>query len=113
MCWHAGRWMKSEAIARPTRVAAWSSRRIINQATWMIGGPGLSMPMYPRFGTYDPAKDPRRGHGLRLASDDLFDCRWKVSHDYRLPEEARSGIYVGRIRFHLDGAERLYHRCSS
>ena len=77
-------------------------------ATWMIGGPGFDADV-PRFGTYDPAKDPRRGHGLRLASDDLFDCRWKATHEYRLPENARSGIYAGRIRFQLDGEERLYH----
>ena len=74
----------------------------------MIGGPGLDADV-PRFGTYDPANDPRRGHGLRLASDDLFDCRWNVSHEYRLPGEARSGVYVGRMRFRLDGEERLYH----
>jgi hypothetical protein len=82
--------------------------RIINGGTWMIGGPGFDADV-PRFGTYDPAKDPRRGHGLRLASDDLFDCRWKASHEIRLPEDARSGIYAGRIRFRLDGEERLYH----
>ncbi|MGP0064438.1 MAG: N,N-dimethylformamidase beta subunit family domain-containing protein [Isosphaeraceae bacterium] len=82
--------------------------RIINHATWMIGGPGLDADV-PRFGTYDPAKDPRRGHGLRLASDDLFDCRWKVSHEYRIPEDARSGIYVGRLLFQLAGEDRLYH----
>jgi hypothetical protein len=82
--------------------------RIINQATWMIGGPGFDADV-PRFGTYDPTKDPKRGHGLRLASDDLFDCRWKVSHEYRIPDTARSGIYVGRLRFQLDGEERLYH----
>jgi hypothetical protein len=82
--------------------------RVINGATWMIGGPGLDADV-PRFGTYDPAKDPRRGHGLRLASDDLFDCRWKVSHEFRVPEEARSGIYAGRIRFRLEGEESLYH----
>ncbi len=81
---------------------------IINRATWMIGGPGLDADV-PRFGNYDPSKDPRRGHGLRLASDDLFDCRWKVSHEFRILEKARSGIYVGRVRFHLGGEERLYH----
>ena len=67
-------------------------------ATWMIGGPSFDADV-PRFGNYDPAKDPTRGHGLRLASDDLFDCRWKATHEYRLPENARSGIYAGRIRF--------------
>ena len=56
-----------------------------------------------------PRRTPARGHGLRLASDDLFDCRWKVSHEYRLSDDARSGIYAGRIRFHQDGDDRLYH----
>jgi N,N-dimethylformamidase len=82
--------------------------RIINRATWMIGGPGLDADV-PRFGNYEPTKDPRRGHGMRLASDDLFDCRWKVSHEYRIPEDARSGVYVGRMRFQIDGDPRLYH----
>ncbi len=82
--------------------------RIINRGTWMIGGPSFEADV-PRFGMYDPAKDARRGHGLRLASDDLYDCRWKASHEFRLPEEARSGIYAGRIRFRLDGEDRLYH----
>jgi hypothetical protein len=82
--------------------------RIINEATWMIGGPGF-VANVQRFGSYDPANDPQRGHGLRLASDDLYDCRWKATHEYRLPENARSGIYAGRLRFQLDGEERLYH----
>ena len=82
--------------------------RIINHGTWMIGGPSFD-PNVPRFGNYDPAHDPRRGHGLRLASDDLFDCRWKTTHAFRLPEHARAGIYCGRIRFQVDGENRLYH----
>ncbi len=81
---------------------------IVNNGTWMIGGPGFDANV-PRFGNYDPATDPRRGHGLRLAADDLFDCRWNPSHEYRLPETARSGIYAARMRFQLDGEERLYH----
>ncbi|HEY4308944.1 MAG TPA: LamG domain-containing protein [Pirellulales bacterium] len=82
--------------------------RIINTGTWMIGGPSFN-PDVPRFGAYDPEKDAERGHGLRLASDDLYDCRWQTSHEFQLPENARSGMYVGRIRFSLDGEERLYH----
>ena len=92
------------ADASPHARHAW----IINRATWMIGGPAFDADV-PRFGTYDPSTDPRRGHGLRLASDDLFDCRWKVSHEYRIPEKARSGIYAARLRFRLDGEERLDH----
>lgn len=117
----------ANALSRPTHpelLACWSLEeergdqvadasqhgrhaRIINQATWMIGGPSFD-PDVPRFGNYDPATDPKRGHGLRLASDDLYDCRWKPSHEFRLPDRARSGIYVGRFRFKLDGEERLY-----
>jgi hypothetical protein len=82
--------------------------RIINHGTWMIGGPSFNADV-PRFSSYDPAKDPRRGHGIRLASDDLFACRWRATHSFRLPLDARSGIYCGRIRFHLEGEPRLYH----
>lgn len=81
--------------------------RIINHGTWMIGGPAFDANV-PRFGNHDPANDAMRGHGLRLASDDLYDCRWKATHEYRLPENARAGFYVGRMRFLLDGEERLY-----
>jgi N,N-dimethylformamidase len=82
--------------------------RIINRGTWMVGGPSFDADV-PRFGTYNPSTDPRRGHGLRLASDDLFDCRWTPTHEFRVPEAARSGAYVARFRFRLDGEERLYH----
>jgi hypothetical protein len=82
--------------------------RIINHATWMIGGPGFRAEV-PRYGDYDPAKDPKRGHGLRFASDDLYDCRWEPTHRYRVPANAKSGIYVGRIRFELNGKPHLYH----
>ncbi len=82
--------------------------RIINQATWMIGGPSFQAEV-PRFGEYEPTKDPRRGHALRFASDDLYDCRWKSAHRYRIPAAARPGIYAGRIRFELEGKPLLYH----
>lgn len=82
--------------------------RIINHATWMIGGPSLAADV-PRFGNYDPAKDATRGHGLRLAADDLYDCRWSVTHRWRLPADARSGLYVARMDFEQDGKARQYH----
>src|SRR5262245_10731530 len=82
--------------------------RIINHATWMIGGPSFQAEV-PRYGDYDPANDPRRGHGLRFASDDLYDCRWEVTHNYRVPSSAKPGIYVGRIRYERDGKPHLYH----
>ena len=83
--------------------------RIINCGTWMIGGPSFVGNKVPRYGDYDPAKDPRRGHGQRFASDDLYDCRWQVTQEYRLPKTARPGLYVGRYRFEIDGFKRMYH----
>jgi hypothetical protein len=82
--------------------------RIINHATWMIGGPSFNADV-PRYGNYNPAKDPGRGHGLRFASDDLYDCRWEPTHRYRIPASSRPGVYVGRICFDLEGKPHLYH----
>ncbi len=81
--------------------------QIVNHATWMIGGPGFDADV-PWYGTYDPNEDPTRGHGLRLASDDLYDCRWSPTFEYRMPVDARSGAYTGRFRFEVDGEERMY-----
>ena len=72
--------------------------QLINHGTWMIGGPSFE-PEVPRFGDYDPHRDPARGHGLRLASDDLFDCRWESTFTWNVPRTARSGLYVARARF--------------
>jgi N,N-dimethylformamidase len=77
--------------------------RIINHATWMIGGPGFDGAKVPRFGDYDPTKDGTRGHGLRFASDDLYDCRWRSTHQWQVPDAARSGLYIARIRYVSDG----------
>ena len=82
--------------------------RIINHATWMIGGPAFEADV-PRFGGYEPKKDPTRGHGLRLAADDLYDCRWSVTHRWAVPGEARSGLYVARLEFEYDGTTRTNH----
>ena len=83
--------------------------RIVNAAMWMIGGPSFDGEQVPRYAPYDPAADASRGHGLRLASDALYDCGWKVTHEYRLPDDARSGLYVGRFCYELDGLPRMYH----
>lgn len=82
--------------------------RIVNHGTWMIGGPSFD-PNVARFGAYDPHKDPKRGHALRLASDDLYDCRWALTHKFRIPADARSGIYVGRIKYEWEGKPCLCH----
>jgi N,N-dimethylformamidase len=82
--------------------------RIINHGTWMIGGPSFNADV-PRFGNYEPKTDATRGHGLRLASDDLYDCRWSVTHRWKAPLDARSGIYVARMHFDYEGKPREYH----
>jgi hypothetical protein len=82
--------------------------RIINHATWMIGGPGFDANV-PRFDPYDPKKDTTRGHGLRFASDDLYDCRWNVTHRWHVPTDARQGIYVARMHFTFEGKPRTCH----
>ncbi|HVX11378.1 MAG TPA: LamG domain-containing protein [Pirellulales bacterium] len=82
--------------------------RIINHGTWMIGGPTFDANV-ERFADYDPAADTRRGHGLRLASDDLYDCGWQPTFEFELPADAKSGIYVGRFRFQRHDQPRLYH----
>jgi hypothetical protein len=74
----------------------------------MIGGPGFKAAV-ERFGKYNPKSDDGRGHGLRFASDDLYDCRWAVTHRWKVPADARSGIYVARMKFSFEGKERLYH----
>src|SRR5215467_5483390 len=84
------------------------SGRIINHATWQIGGPSFKNAEVPRFGNYDPATDPARGHGLRFSSDDLFDCGWQVTQTYTVPANARSGIYVARLRYPTDTGN-YYH----
>jgi N,N-dimethylformamidase beta subunit-like protein/concanavalin A-like lectin/glucanase superfamily protein len=80
---------------------------IINHGTWMIGGPSFDSEV-PRFGSYDPTKDETRGHALRLASDDLYDCRWSPTRTYGVPMTARPGLYAGRFEFELDHKPHLY-----
>jgi hypothetical protein len=105
-----GSWLLAEE--RGDRAADASPRarhgRIVNHATWMVGGPSFQADV-PRFGDHDPAGDPRRGHGLRFAADDLYDCGWEASHRYVVPETARSGYYAGRIRYTMAGKEYVHH----
>ncbi|MCF6359394.1 MAG: hypothetical protein L3J29_01380 [Cyclobacteriaceae bacterium] len=84
--------------------------QIINNATWMIGGPSFNDKRGPRLNpNYQPYDDPTRGHALRFASDDLYDCRWKISHKYKIPKDARQGFYVARFKFKIDGQLKYYN----
>ena len=84
--------------------------RIINHATWMIGGPSFDGSKVGRFDkSYDPTKDKNRGHAVRFASDDLYDCRWQTTHTFKIPEDAKSGIYAGRINYSVGDQPREYH----
>lgn len=83
--------------------------QIINRGTWMIGGPSFNAAAIGRHDTsYDPTRDAKRGHGLRLAADELYDARWSVNHRFQLPEDARSGAYAGRFDFEVGGKPMRY-----
>ena len=82
---------------------------LVNHGTWMIGGPSF-LPAVARYQRdYVPADDATRGHGLRLASDDLYDCRWQPSQEFTLPEDATSGLYSARAIFDLDDEQVSTH----
>jgi len=104
-CWGFGE-ERGVVVGDRTRYARHG--RVINRGTWMIGGPSFDASV-PRFGDYDPQKDPKRGHGLRLASDDLYDCRWLPTKEWRVPSDARSGLYVFRLRWESEGKEFWGH----
>lgn len=74
--------------------------KIINSGTWMIGGPSFKADL-PRFQDYTPSEDGRRGHGLRLASDEMYDCRWEATHEFKVPKEARPGVYSARFDYKI------------
>lgn len=77
--------------------------KLINNPTWMIIGPAFRPGALGIHGEenppYDPFCDPSRGHGIRFARDDLYDCSWEQTQRFRIPEDAQPGIYVARLRF--------------
>ena len=84
--------------------------KIINHATWMIGGPSFHGDQIGRHDrSYDPTTDTQRGHGLRFASDDLYDCRWDVTHEFKIPADLPGGVHVGRFDYQIDGKPYQYH----
>jgi len=105
-----GCWLLSEERGARVRDASSHHRhgQIQNHATWMIGGPSFK-PEVARFRRYDIWHDRRRGHALRLASDDLYDCRWQATEAWRVPPDTKPGLHVGRIAFELEGRPHLYH----
>jgi hypothetical protein len=85
--------------------------RLINHGTWMVLGPRFDESRVPRFSNvprYEPLRDREHGHALRLASDDLVDCRWTVTHRFVVPSTCRPGIYVGRFDFVMHGEAMSY-----
>jgi|GEM_PF-308344 len=83
--------------------------QIINQGTWMIGGPSFDATTVDRHDTdYDPTRDEDRGHGLRLAADELYNARWDINHRFRVPADAASGVYAGRFDFKVNGKPMRY-----
>lgn len=71
---------------------------IVNGGAWQIGGPSFDAAI--SWPGYDPSRDTRRGHGLRLSSDDLRDAEWPVAYEYRVPDDPDPGFYAARIRMH-------------
>jgi hypothetical protein len=92
-----GEWPLAEE--RGTRLADISGRgrhgQIVNKATWQVGGPGFDAAS--GVPGYRPEQDRGRGHGLRLASDDMLDCEWQPTDEIRIPADAPSGIYAARV----------------
>ncbi|MGH3275681.1 MAG: N,N-dimethylformamidase beta subunit family domain-containing protein [Streptosporangiaceae bacterium] len=92
-----GDWALAEEVG--VRVADRSGRdrhgEVVNRGTWQVGGPAFDAAR----GTpgYVPERDPDRGHGLRLASDDLLDCEWEATDAVIIPSDAASGIYAARV----------------
>jgi hypothetical protein len=81
---------------------------IVNLGTWMIGGPSFDATQVSQFDDYNPRRDPARGHALRLASDDLYDCRWEAGHELTVPTTAKPGIYAAWFDFELGGVPHRY-----
>ena len=79
--------------------------RLVNHGTWMIRGPA-----FVDNAARDDDPFSRAGHiqGLRLASDDLYDCRWTANHSLVLPADTRPGLHVVRLRFEWEGQEAIY-----
>jgi hypothetical protein len=90
-------WPLAEEHASDVRDISGNSRhgQIVQGATWQIGGPAHDAARGTRG--YDPSSDPDRGHGLRLSSDDVTDAEWTVTDEWTVPEDAESGLYVGRV----------------
>jgi len=96
---------------RGSRIADSSGQRrhgtIVNHGTWMVGGPSFHADV-PRFGGSGLFAPDFRGHALRLASDDLYDCRWRETFRWAVPRGTRPGLHVARLRFERDGKPRQY-----
>lgn len=70
--------------------------RLVNGGTWQVGGPAYDASK--GLPGSDALADPDRGHGLRLSSDDLTDAEWSVTDEWRVPDDAVSGLYAGVVR---------------
>ncbi len=103
-------WPFDEESGEQVRDGSKNSRHgtIVNRATWMIGGPSFDAGRIPRYEKYDPSSDRLRGHGLRFASDDLYDCRWQTTHRVEIPGDSAPGVYTGRFRFRQAGRRLRY-----
>ncbi|GII60419.1 large subunit of N,N-dimethylformamidase [Sphaerisporangium krabiense] len=55
--------------------------------------------------TMDYHQDPRQWGAMHFHEDDLGDAGWKPAFTWKVPENARSGVYAAR----LEAAGKVYH----
>ncbi|WP_051237020.1 N,N-dimethylformamidase beta subunit family domain-containing protein [Ottowia thiooxydans] len=85
---------------------------LVNHGTRVINGPAFDPSTVPRYRDdpslhFEHSAPPDRA-GLRFASDDLVDCDWEPTHVFHIPENARSGLYVARFEYALNGKPARY-----
>ena len=103
------------AIARPTVLGMWDlsrdvdSSRIVDRSSYGHHGTAINRPARavtgPRWaGTAASlyTDDPHVYDGVHLHSDDLADADWRPALRVEVPADARSGIYVVRVRSDTD-----------
>ncbi len=94
--------------AHGARVAAWDFSREIDGArvVEVVGGRdgrAVNLPTRAVCGAawdgsrHDFTRAPEHYAAIHFHEDDLYDCNWRTSFTYRVPEDLPSGIYAARL----------------
>lgn len=98
-------------------VAAWdfsrqmSTQRVIDRGPHRLGGSAVNLPVRALTShdwdrkTMNYNEDPEQWGAMYFHEDDLGDAAWKPSFTWKVPEDARSGVYAAR----LEAGEDVYH----